>query len=80
MERWWYTHEVWSNAVYLRELLHRDLGFTDFDAQAVEAILRLAGEGKVQIGEYEGRPLLRDSQGSYPPGAGTWTKHLAAAK
>jgi hypothetical protein len=76
MERWWTAREIPAARPYLRELLHRELGFTDLDTRIVEAVLRLATKGKVETGEVNGRGIVRNPEWVYHPDFGTWTRHV----
>ncbi len=67
MERWWTAKEIPAARPYLRELFHRDIGFSDFDTRVVEAVLRLAARGKVEVGEVNGSAIVRDPEWVYHP-------------
>ena len=71
MERWWTAKEIPADRPYLRELFHRDIGFSDFDTRVTEAVLRLAARGKVEVGEVNGSAVVRDPESVYHPNSAT---------
>ena len=75
MERWWTAEEIPAARPYLMELFQRDIRFCDFDNQVVEAVLRLAARGKVEVGEKDGRAVVRDTDGVCHPDIETRPKH-----
>ena len=62
MEHWWTAKEIPAARPYLRELFHKDIGFSDVDTRVVEAVLRLAARGKVEVGEVNGSAVVRDPE------------------
>ena len=76
MERWWTAKEIPAARPYLRELFHRTISFSDLDTRVVEAVLRLAARGKVEVGEVDGRGIVRSPAPVYHPDFGTWTRHV----
>ncbi len=76
MERWWTKEQVSRDRAHLRRRLLTEMGFTDFDLDVAEAVLRLAARGQVEIGEKDGRLLVRSPDRVYPPDFGTWTRQF----
>ena len=76
MERWWTAKEIPAVRPHLRELFHRNIGFSDLDTRVVEAVHRLAARGKVEIGEVDGRAIVRDPEQVCHPDSGAWIKHF----
>jgi hypothetical protein len=76
MERWWTKKQVSRDRAHLRRRLLTEMGFTDLDRDVAEAVLRLAARGQVEIGEKDGRILVRSTDRVYHPDFGTRTRQF----
>jgi hypothetical protein len=81
MVRWLTVNEVLAESDQLRErLIESDDANPAFAAEVADSVLRLAIQGKVEIGEQDGRMVIRESTQVYHPDFGTWTKHFLSRR
>lgn len=80
MERWLTIQEVLADSDQLWVRLIEDSDDSDFAAEVADSVLRLAIQGKVEIGEQDGRMVIRESTQVYHPDFGTWTKHFLSRR
>ena len=76
MERWWTTEQVSKDRAHLRRKMLTEMGFTDLDLRVAEALLRLAARGQVELGEKDGRLLVRSPDRVHHPDFVTWTRQF----
>ena len=71
MDHWWTKEQVSRDRAHLRRRLLTEMGFTDLDVLVAESVLRLAARGKVEIGEKDGRAVIRNPEQVCHPDFGT---------
>lgn len=76
MGHWWNAGELQAVRPRLRELILKDIGFSDFDLAVAESVLRLASQGKIEMGERNGHVVLREPTEVRYPDFGTWARHF----
>ena len=76
MEHWWTREQVSKDRAHLRRRLLTEMGFTDLDVLVAESVLRLAARGQVEIGEKDGRILVRSPDRGHHPDFGSWTRQF----
>ena len=78
MDHWWTKEQVSRDRAHLRRRLLTEMGFTDLDVLVAEGVLRLAARGQVEIGEKDGRLLVRSPDRVHHPDFGTWARQFLA--
>lgn len=73
MERWFTIEEVLADSDQLWVRLTEGADDSDLAAEVADSVLRLAIQGKVEIGEQDGRMVIRESTRVYHPDFGIWT-------
>ena len=76
MEHWWTKEQVSKDRAHLRRRLLTEMGFTDLDVLVAESVLRLAARGQVEIGEKDGRLLVRSPDRVHYPDFVTRTRQF----
>ena len=63
MDHWWTTEEVRAQPELFRLMVATQTRIYDMDDDVTDSIMRLATEGKIELGDRNGAMLLRESKG-----------------